>query len=253
MGWSEILWLACFTSNDWSVWFRDVSAVFFFVCCCSPTATVWLAGPLNYFCPWCLYRLLVESLSCFLSTQPTATIRLKPVAKVKEPRASHQVLTPLAPPVQVHTGETTVLHLISLLTGGPWSRSMLHVPLPPRHGQVDLRTLLFPPSLTLLQHVHCSHGRHETAQNPATLILSGECVSVHDWYHGMKLISRVTRHTLMFFFAQRLADRHGQHTHNEGSIHTTNAHARKPQITPEQIYLIWGDIALRNPSHTTAL
>lgn len=30
MGWSEILWLACFTSNDWSVWFRDVSEVFFF-------------------------------------------------------------------------------------------------------------------------------------------------------------------------------------------------------------------------------
>lgn len=39
------------------------------------------------------------------------------------------------------------------------------------------------------------------------------------------------------------------HTHKEFDIYTTNTHARKLQIRPEQIYLISGDIAL-NPSHT---
>lgn len=111
-----------------------------------------------------------------LSTQPTATTRLKPVAKVREARASPRVPTPPAPLAQVPTGETMASHRTSLMTGAPWSPPLLRAP-PPR-GPAALRTPLSPPSMTPAQHALYSHGHHETAQNPATLILSGECVCV---------------------------------------------------------------------------
>lgn len=111
-----------------------------------------------------------------LSPQPTATTRLKLVAKVREARASPRVPTPPAPPAQVHTGEMMPLHHTNLLTGAPWSPLLLHVPLHPQHGLAALGTLLDPQNSTLVQHVLYSQSHHETAQNPATLILSGECV-----------------------------------------------------------------------------
>lgn len=111
-----------------------------------------------------------------LPSQPTAITRLRLVAKVREARASPRVPTPPAPPAQVHIGEMMALHHTNLLTGAPWRPPLLHVPLHPPHGLAARETLLAHPSLTLFQHVLYSHSQHATAQNPATLILSGECV-----------------------------------------------------------------------------
>lgn len=89
-----------------------------------------------------LVRSLSKPLVDNLSPQPTATIRLKLVAKVREPRASPRAPTPPAPPAQVHTGEMMASHPINLLTGGPWSPTLLSVPCHlPLHDQADLRTL----------------------------------------------------------------------------------------------------------------
>lgn len=113
-----------------------------------------------------------------LPSQPTAITRLRLVAKVREAIASPRVPTPPAPPAQVHIGEMTPLHHTNLLTSAPWRPPPLHVPLHPPRGLVALGTLLAHPSLTLFQDVLYSHGQHATAQSPATLILSGECVCV---------------------------------------------------------------------------
>lgn len=51
----------------------------------------------------------------------------------------------------------------------------------------------------------------------------------------------------MIFFAQGWTDRYTQHTQKDRGTSTTNTHAREPQIRPQQIYLISGDIALLNP------
>lgn len=106
--------------------------------------------------------------------QPTATTRPKQVAKVREVRASPQVHTLPGPLAQVHTGETKALHLTNPLTGDLSSPPPLSVPLP--HGQANLKILRFQLSWTPVQGALCSHGHQETAQNPVTLILSGECV-----------------------------------------------------------------------------
>lgn len=112
--------------------------------------------------------------------QPTATTRLKQVGKVREARASPRVPTPPDPPAQVPTGEMMLLHHTNLLTGAPWSPPLLHVPLHPPRGLVALGTLPDLPRWTLVQHVLYSQSHPETAPNPASLILSGECVCLGD-------------------------------------------------------------------------
>ncbi len=139
---------------------------------------------LGYFtgCWTMLFTGLFQTLIINLSFQPTVTTRPKPVARVREARASPRVPTPPAPPALVHTGEMTALHLTNLLTGALWSPPLLHVPPPPPRGLDALRILLAPLSSTQVQHALCSHGHHETALNPATLILSGAyvCLCLHD-------------------------------------------------------------------------
>jgi len=138
-------------------------------------------------CTGCL-PVWVKSLSehrvVILSPQRTVTTKLKLVDKVRELRAINRVPTPLAPPAPAHTGVMTAWHHTNILTGAPWSPYVLPMPplplLPrPPHDQADLRTLASPQSSILVRHALYSQGRHETAQNLATLILSGECVCVH--------------------------------------------------------------------------
>lgn len=100
------------------------------------------------------------------------------MGKVREARASPRVPTPPDPPAQVPTGEMMLLHHTNLLTGAPWSPPLLCVPPHPPHGLVALGTLPDLLRWTLVQHVLCSQSHPETALNPASLILSGECVSL---------------------------------------------------------------------------
>lgn len=130
----------------------------------------WILWPLNAF-NCCLNRLWFKPLMINLFPQLTDTTSLKPVAKVREPRASPPAPIHLVLPAQVHTGEMMASRLTKLLTDAPWSLRVL--PLPP--DQLNPKTHLPVPRWTLEQRVHCSQSPHETAQSNATLILSGKC------------------------------------------------------------------------------
>lgn len=150
--------------------------------------------------------------TCYtLSFQPTVTIKLKPVAKAREARASPPVLTLPAPPAQDHTGEMRASHLTNHLRGVPWISPQLRVPLPPPAGRAVLRTLLSPQILTL---VLCCPDPPETAQNLATLIPSGECVCLQVYlvflWNGHNLSNAASGGTFRFwpslFCGHRWAD-----------------------------------------------
>lgn len=118
-------------------------------------------------------------LSIDLYPQHTATTRLKLVARDREATASPRVPTRLAPPVRVHSGETTASRLTSPLTDAPWSPPLLPVLLVPPHAPDDPETHPAPPSLTPGHTEPCFLSHRVTARNLATLIRSGE--AEHLW------------------------------------------------------------------------
>lgn len=144
--WQLILWLASLanesisvgSSCDWSA-NKELDAT---VVSCGVFLHHLMAFILVQAVCQCWLEVSLNHLLTIFFPQPTATIRLKLVAKVRERRASPRAPTPPAPPAQVRTGETMASHPTNPLTGGPWSPSQLSVPrLLPLRGQVDLRTL----------------------------------------------------------------------------------------------------------------